>query len=90
MIDWISEHPNYRWTRDGLLQQAVKMADPLGNPEDVFAYADANYLLCSEIIETVTNKPFYESMKELFRYDEFDFTDTWFPTLEEKGENTKT
>ena len=90
MIDWIGEHPNFRWTRDGLLQQAIKMGDPLGNPEDVFRYADANYLLCTEIIEGATNKPFFEVMRELLRYDELDFTNTWFPTLEEKGENTKT
>jgi D-alanyl-D-alanine carboxypeptidase len=73
-----------------LLQQAVKMGDPLGKPEDVFHYEDANYLLCTEIIEEVTNKPFYEAMRELLRYDELGFTDTWFPTLEAKGENTKT
>jgi D-alanyl-D-alanine carboxypeptidase len=89
-FDWLTKNPNFRWTRDGLLQQAVKMGDPLGKPEDVFHYEDANYLLCTEIIEGVTNKPFYEAMRELLRYNEFGFNDTWFPTLEEKGENTKT
>ncbi|MFO7655531.1 MAG: serine hydrolase domain-containing protein [Bacteroidales bacterium] len=89
-FDWVTRNPNFSWTRNGLLQQAVKMGDPLGKPEDVFRYQDANYLLCTEIIEGVTNKPFYEAMRELLRYDEFGFTDTWFPTLEAKGENTKT
>jgi D-alanyl-D-alanine carboxypeptidase len=89
-FDWVTRNPNFRWTRNGLLQQAVKMGDPLGKPEDVFRYQDANYLLCTEIIEGVTNKPFYEAMRELLRYNEFGFTDTWFPTLEAKGENTKT
>ena len=88
-LDWIGDHPSYRWSRDELLRQAVKMGDPLGGPEDVYHYADANYLLCTEIIERVTNKPFYASIRELLKYDEFDFDDTWFPTLEEKNKTTK-
>jgi D-alanyl-D-alanine carboxypeptidase len=88
-LDWIGDNPTYRWSRDGLLIQAVKMGDPLGSPEDVYNYADANYLLCTEIIEVVTNKPFYIAIRELLKYDEFDFDDTWFPTLEEQNKNTK-
>ena len=88
-LDWIGDHPSYRWSRDDLLRQAVKMGDPLGSPEEVYHYADANYLLCTEIIEGVTNKPFYVSIRELLKYDEFEFDDTWFPTLEEKNKATK-
>ena len=65
------------------------METRLGKPEDVFNYADANYLLCTEIIENTTNKPFYESIRELLKYEEFGFLNTWFPTLESKPKQTK-
>ncbi len=61
----------------------------MGKPEDIFNYADANYLLSTEIIETVTKEPFYESIRELLKYEELGFSNTWFPTLETKSKQTK-
>jgi D-alanyl-D-alanine carboxypeptidase len=88
-LDRIDENPKYRWTRDEQLELVITGGEPLGNPGDLFSYADANFLLCTEIIESATNKPFYESMRELLRYEDLGFSDTWFPTLEDKNAETK-
>ena len=88
-IDYKDKHPNYRWTRDEQLALAVKVGDPLGKPEQQFSYADANYLLLTEIIERKTNLPFYEAMRKLLKYEALGIDQTWFPTLEEKPKNTK-
>ena len=88
-LDWVDKHQKHRWTRDEQLELTVKIGDPLGKPEEVFNYADANYLLCTEIIENTTNKPFYESIGKQLKYEEFGFLNTWFPTLESKPKHTK-
>ncbi len=86
-LDWVDENQKHRWTRDKQLELAVKVGNPLGKPEDLFSYADANYLLCTEIIEQVSKKPFYESIRELLKYKALNFSNTWFPTLEDKHES---
>jgi len=88
-LDWVDKHQKHRWTRDEQLKLTIKVGDPLGTPETVFNYADANYLLCTEIIENVTTKPFYEALRELLKYDELGLLNTWFPTLETKHNETK-
>lgn len=88
-LDWIDKNQKHRWTRNEQLELAIKVGKPLGKPEDSFNYADANYLLCTEIIENITNKPFYESIRELLKYEELGFSNTWFPTLEIKNDQTK-
>lgn len=88
-LNWIDKNQKHRWTRDEQLELTIKKGDPLGAPEDLFSYADANFLLCTELIENVTKKPFYTSIRELLRYQELGFSDTWFPTLENKNPNTK-
>jgi len=88
-LDWIDKNQKHRWTRSEQLELAIEVGDPLGKPEDVFSYADANFLLCTEIIESVTDKPFYSAVRELLRYKELGFEDTWFPTLETKNSYTK-
>lgn len=88
-LDWIDKNQKYRWTRDEQLELTIKVGNPLGEPEDLFNYADANYLLCTEIIEKVTHKPFYESIRELLKYEELGFSNTWFPTLETINKQTK-
>lgn len=88
-IDHINKNPKYRWTRDEQLQLAVKVGDPLGKPGEQFSYADANYLMLTEIIETITKKPFYVSMRELLKYSDIGINDIWFPTLEQKPIKTK-
>ncbi|MBL4745668.1 MAG: serine hydrolase [Flavobacteriaceae bacterium] len=87
-LDWVDQHQKHRWTRDEQLQLTIKVGDPLGKPGAMFNYADANYLLCTEIIEQITGKNFYTSIRELLKYSALNFTNTWFPTLEEKPINT--
>lgn len=89
-IDFIDTNKQYRWTRDEQLALTIKTGPPLGAPGVTFNYADANYLLATEIIEGLTGKPFYTAMRELLRYETLSISDTWFPTLEEKPEDTKT
>ena len=89
-IDFINENKNYRWTRDEQLELTIKTGVPLGNPGTIFNYADANYLLLTEIIEQITKKPFYIAMRELLQYKSLGLNNTWMPTLEEKPSQTKT
>ena len=81
-IEYKDKYPMYRWTRDEQLALTVKVGDPLGRPGELFSYADANYLLLTEIIEHVTNLTFYEAMRTLLKYDGLGINNTWFPTLE--------
>lgn len=80
---------DHRWTRNEQLKRTVKTGDPVGSPGETFNYSDANYLLLTEIIERITEKSFYEAMRELLKYDELGIEHTWFPTLEDQPENTK-
>jgi len=88
-LDWIDKNQTHRWTRDEQLALTISTGDPLGSPEDLFSYADANFLLCTEIIGNITQQPFYQAIREQLRYDELNFTNTWFPTLETKNPQTK-
>lgn len=88
-LDWVGENPKHRWTRNEQLELAILVGDPLGSPEAVFSYADANFLLCTEIIGRVADKPFYEAMRELLKYKKLGLSNTWFPTLENKDPQTK-
>ncbi len=85
----IDDDHQYRWTRDEQLKLATEVGNPLGEPQELFQYADVNYLLATEIIEQHTQKPFYESMGDLLRYEQLDLKNTWFPTLEDKPNGTK-
>lgn len=88
-LNWIDNNQKHRWTRDEQLQLATKVGNPLGKPQELFSYADVNYVLCTEIIEQITKKSFYKAIRELLKYKELGLTNTWFPTLETKDKNTK-
>jgi len=88
-IEFVDKNQKHRWTRDEQLALAVKVGNPLGKPGTVFSYADANYLLTTEIIENISGKPFYTTIRELLKYDELELNNTWFPTLEKKPKTTK-
>lgn len=87
--DFINAHKTHRWTRDEQLELAVKAGPPLGRAGFTFSYADVNYLLLTEIIEHITQEPFYVAMRELLGYKQFGLTTTWMPTLEEKPAKAK-
>lgn len=88
-IEWINKNQKHRWTRDEQLRLTASKGKPLGNPEDVWSYSDANFLLCTEIIESNTKKPFYKAIRKLLKYEDLGFRNTWFPTLEEPNKTTK-
>lgn len=88
-IEHKDKNPMFRWTRDEQLKLAIEVGDPLGKPGEKFSYADANYLLLTEIIEKSTGLRFYEAMRSLLKYDELGIRNTWFPTLEEVPDGTK-
>jgi len=88
-IKFVDQHKQYRWTRDEQLNLVAEASDTLSNPGYAFSYTDVNYLLLTEIIENIVKKPFYTAMRELLQYDELGLNSTWFPTLEEKPEMTK-
>lgn len=88
-IDLISKDKNHRWTRNEQLELTIKSGPPLGRPETVFSYSDANYLLLTEIIEGIMRQPFYTAMRVLLDYRSLGLQSTWFPTLEEKPSGSK-
>lgn len=88
-LDFIHKNQTYRWTRDEQLKLATKVGDPLGKPQELFAYADANYLLATEIMEQKTKLPFYTAMRKLLQYEDLGLGQTWFPTLEEQPKSAK-
>ena len=88
-LDLIDGDKMHRWTRDEQLALAVELGDPLGKAGDLFSYADANYLLCTEIMEQKMGQPFYTVMRELLDYEALGLKTTWFPTLEEKPAQAK-
>jgi len=87
-LDLVSKDKQHRWTRDEQLARTISIGDPLGNPLDTFVYTDANFLLATEIIETVYEQPFYTAMRDLLKYKDLGLKHTWFPTLEKPNPNT--
>ncbi|MBC2844205.1 serine hydrolase domain-containing protein [Winogradskyella flava] len=85
----IKDDPKHRYSRNEQIQLAVSMGNPLGKAGEVFAYADTNYLLLTEIIEGITDKPFYIALRELIGYEKLGMQTTWFSTLEDYPQNTK-
>ncbi|WP_400076359.1 serine hydrolase domain-containing protein [Winogradskyella sp. R77965] len=81
-MQMIKDNPKHRYTRNEQIEMAMTMGNPLGGAGEVFAYADTNYLLLTEIIEGITEKPFYTSMRDLINYDKLGMTTTLFSTLE--------
>lgn len=88
-MQMIKDDPKHRYSRNEQIKMALKMGEPLGDAGDIFAYADTNYLLLTEIIEGITKKPFYTSLRELINYDKLGMDNTWFSTLEEYPKDLK-
>ena len=86
---FIDSHKNYEWTRDEQIERAAKAGAPLSRPGEIFRYADINYLLLTEIIENVTKRPYYKSIRTLLKFKKNHLDHTWFIKLENKPENTQ-
>ncbi len=85
----IIENPKHHWTRDEQIKFAMAIGEPLGNAGDTFAYSDTNYLLLTEVIESITNKAFYMAMRELIDYNRLNLNTTWFSGLETYPKDAK-
>lgn len=81
-FDTVNAHPQHQWTRDEQIARAVHIGGPYARPADSFRYADLNYLLLSEIIETCTGKPFYKAVRQLMDFRHWGLRATWFVQLE--------
>ncbi|QWT86321.1 serine hydrolase [Chryseobacterium sp. PCH239] len=57
---FIGEHPQHAWTRGGD-HRAAGLGKPLSNPGEGFHYADINFVLLTEVIESVTHQPYYKN-----------------------------
>ncbi|GAA4804793.1 serine hydrolase domain-containing protein [Litoribaculum gwangyangense] len=88
-FDFIENKPNYRWTRDEQIKLATSAGEPLGEVGMVFSYSDTNYLLLSEIIETITQKHFFIALRELLSFEKLNLNTTWFSSLEDYPNHTK-
>ncbi|WP_299339058.1 serine hydrolase [uncultured Psychroserpens sp.] len=88
-FDMVKNNPKHQWTRDEQIELAMSIDGPLGVPNSVFAYADTNYLLLTEIIESATGQPFYEAIRMLINYQGLGLESTWFVTQEQYPEGTK-
>jgi D-alanyl-D-alanine carboxypeptidase len=82
-------NPKREWSRIEQIKFAMEHGEPLGESGEVFAYSDTNYLLLTEVIESVTNKTFYKAIRELIGYTALHLNKTWFTTLESYPNNVK-
>ncbi len=87
-FDAVDADKRHRWTRDEQIQLAMTTGKPMAAPGDTFKYADVNYLLLTEIIETKTGKPFPAAIRDLLQYHRIGLRQTWFTTLEPEPEKT--
>lgn len=76
--------PKHKWTRNEQIKLAVVEGKPIGEPQEMFGYSDTNYLLLSEIIESVTDKPFYTAIRDLLNFKKHELNSTWFIRLEDE------
>lgn len=81
-INSVNTNKQHQWTRDEQIARAVQLGGPYAHPADSFRYADLNYLLLTEVLETQTGQPFYTAIRNLLRYKEMGITNTWFVHLE--------
>ncbi len=81
---FLLEQPQYKWSRAEQIQLALKIGEPISKPGETYNYADVNYLLLTEIIEKITEAPFFSAMRQLLKYQEFGLMNTWFEGLEVK------
>jgi len=85
----VVEKPKHRWTRIEQVGLAISGGEPLAEAGMNFSYSDTNFSLLSEIIEQVTEQPFYTAMRELLNYSKLGLSETWFDTLEDEPVGVK-
>ncbi|PJJ62797.1 serine hydrolase domain-containing protein [Chryseobacterium geocarposphaerae] len=85
---FIGEHPQHAWTRDEQIARAAGLGKPLSNPGEGFHYADINFVLLTEVIESVTHQPYYKTMRKLLGYKKRGLKVTRFAKFENVSQNT--
>lgn len=78
------ENPDYKWTMKEQIELAVDGGSKVFNPSEKFEYSETNYLLLAQIIENITQKPFYEVLKQELKFEALNLHHTWFLHQEEK------
>lgn len=87
-FDLTKEKAPYRWTRDEQIALAMREGEPLGVPGEVFSYADTNYLLLTEILESQTGQSFPQAIRGVLEFEKHGLNSTWFESLEERPDGT--
>ena len=85
-FDFVNENRSHKWTRNKQIKLAMKAEQPLAIAGVEYKYADINYVLLTEIIESITKKPFYQAIRSLIDYKKHHLNATWFINLEETPE----
>lgn len=81
-FQFVDAHRNHAWTRDEQIVRAMQAGSPYTAPGDTFRYADINYVLLTEVIETCTRISFYEAIRSLLGFKRQRLPATWFVKLE--------
>lgn len=69
------------WARDEQIGLALSFP-PSSRAGAQFEYSETNYLLLSEILEQQTGLAFYEAIRQLHKYQQYELNETWFVMLE--------
>lgn len=85
-FDTVHHQPQKQWTREEQIDLAMSVTDLPDEPGKAYSYGDINYLLATEIIEGLTDKPFWQAVRELLRFEELGIKHMWFYNLEEYPE----
>jgi len=75
---------SYHWTRDEQIALALLEMEKLGNAGEVYKYSDTNYLLLTEILETVTGSEYFNAIRNLVNYKKINLNTTWFESMEDR------
>jgi len=82
----IVAEPQHRWTRAEQVRGAVDWGAPLGEPGELYSYADTGYVLLGAIVEQVDNRPLHEAVRELLSFEKLGLDATWWESLEPRPE----
>ncbi len=81
--------PFRRWTRWEQMEFAVSRFAKVGEPGQVFAYADTGYLLLGEILEQRGGLPLAEAYRYGLDFARLGLTSTWLESLEPEPAGAK-
>jgi len=84
----MTKNNKHHWTPESQIARSIALGGPLGKPSEIFQYGDINYVLLAEIIENITHKKFYNSVRELLKYKKNNLNNTWWYHLENQPQNT--